>query len=781
MPDRGRYVAKCCIRYMLGVNACSVPASCIPIALGLEHILVSALISFPPARLCKVLFTLSHSSLKQINTIRHDRHLAQHYTILHDTMALLRSQMEYAHRLENKEFQWQDGTDDLFDSFINPDSFHLGANNAATMGQRKFSNDLMGFFETHASSSGSDSLDLSTIPDLDGHSNAAWQSQYSALSFEQQQDEAFNEKFNRHLSIYSNGRASCSETDGIVLPTDDVEEDLPHAVTAPSTPRWRTKTRRPTDTPLTIRKRQLSASPSKTAKIEKQQRRVTTMRRMSPHKASHSGSQLTKRFQDAAATGQLDVKVPASSYRMATPPPSTHLRSTSFDWDLDEERKAVRSPGLFVDDEFDHDHDHDNDHPMSPTSSSNGYSRLQHHNTPADETPLSTIHPRLRSPARSTHVTAEPHALAPTSYASSPLSPQVESFALTPPPTGPMNHAPWSPGNELSFLQVGSPSPSGKAEGAGWADFTGGVVDPSQVTCGAHARGGVALQGVIEDGGFGLGISGVKGGVHGQEEHGFYTPRKRHGLMVQQQQNGMASRGNIPLSGDIDSATLTMSPQQSLYPMSPLLGSHHHGMSSYTLSTPPRPQQGIPHFSPTPAQMQARQTYRPSHHQRSHTVGAPIASIPPSMLTQPASAFASLSFPQLPPSPSPPLPSRTSPHRGTTQTSPFHPRQRSKSAHHSRRKSTGAPSNGHHRQSSQAASSGGGGCGGGFVNFTPSDSKKILTGVAPSGSSKTKARREKEAAEKRRKLSLAAKRAILEAGGDLAALEREVMALGGED
>ena len=61
----------------------------------------------------------------------------------------------------------------------------------------------------------------------------------------------------------------------------------------------------------------------------------------------------------------------------------------------------------------------------------------------------------------------------------------------------------------------------------------------------------------------------------------------------------------------------------------------------------------------------------------------------------------------------------------------------------------------------------------GFVNFTPDDSRKILTGVAPSGSSKTKARREKEAAEKRRKLSEAAKKAIIDAGGDVAALERE--------
>ena len=58
-----------------------------------------------------------------------------------------------------------------------------------------------------------------------------------------------------------------------------------------------------------------------------------------------------------------------------------------------------------------------------------------------------------------------------------------------------------------------------------------------------------------------------------------------------------------------------------------------------------------------------------------------------------------------------------------------------------------------------------------FVNFTAHDSDRILTGVAPSGSSKTKARREQEANEKKRKLSLAALRAIQEAGGDINAVE----------
>lgn len=58
-----------------------------------------------------------------------------------------------------------------------------------------------------------------------------------------------------------------------------------------------------------------------------------------------------------------------------------------------------------------------------------------------------------------------------------------------------------------------------------------------------------------------------------------------------------------------------------------------------------------------------------------------------------------------------------------------------------------------------------------FVNFTPDDSQRILTGVAPSGSSKTKARREQEAREKRRKLSEAALMAVRKAGGDVEALE----------
>ncbi|KZZ87272.1 hypothetical protein AAP_05796 [Ascosphaera apis ARSEF 7405] len=54
-----------------------------------------------------------------------------------------------------------------------------------------------------------------------------------------------------------------------------------------------------------------------------------------------------------------------------------------------------------------------------------------------------------------------------------------------------------------------------------------------------------------------------------------------------------------------------------------------------------------------------------------------------------------------------------------------------------------------------------------FVNFTPDDSQKLLSGVAPSGSSKTKARREQEAREKKKRLEEAAYLAIQKAGGSV--------------
>ena len=63
-----------------------------------------------------------------------------------------------------------------------------------------------------------------------------------------------------------------------------------------------------------------------------------------------------------------------------------------------------------------------------------------------------------------------------------------------------------------------------------------------------------------------------------------------------------------------------------------------------------------------------------------------------------------------------------------------------------------------------------------FVNFTPKDSAKLLNDVAPSGSSKTRARREQEAKDKRKRLSQAALRAVENAGGDLREFAKAIRA-----
>ncbi|KAI2625600.1 hypothetical protein GGR54DRAFT_629158 [Hypoxylon sp. NC1633] len=93
------------------------------------------------------------------------------------------------------------------------------------------------------------------------------------------------------------------------------------------------------------------------------------------------------------------------------------------------------------------------------------------------------------------------------------------------------------------------------------------------------------------------------------------------------------------------------------------------------------------------------------------------------------------------------------------------------------------PSGAHHRPTRSASYSGGGeggmsrgrggeGGGGGsfsieFCNYTPNDKKVLMNGVAPSGSSKTKARREREAMEHKRKLNDLYIDALRAAGGDV--------------
>ncbi|KEQ65405.1 uncharacterized protein M437DRAFT_64016 [Aureobasidium melanogenum CBS 110374] len=112
----------------------------------------------------------------------------------------------------------------------------------------------------------------------------------------------------------------------------------------------------------------------------------------------------------------------------------------------------------------------------------------------------------------------------------------------------------------------------------------------------------------------------------------------------------------------------------------------------------------------------------------------------------------------------------STPHRQQRTSSPGTPSSR-------RRQRRTASSRGHSRKSSgqvqspRATSSS-------FVNYTASDSEKLLSGVAPSGSSKTKARREREAVENRRRFSQAALKAVVKAGGDLAELRDAGLMLG---
>ncbi|KAH9873173.1 hypothetical protein J1614_005571 [Plenodomus biglobosus] len=135
----------------------------------------------------------------------------------------------------------------------------------------------------------------------------------------------------------------------------------------------------------------------------------------------------------------------------------------------------------------------------------------------------------------------------------------------------------------------------------------------------------------------------------------------------------------------------------------------------------------------------------------------------PAMYTPPQQNIVNIGHRPLSRTPSPTPQPRFHRRRPSGQSQSHHHRASHSSTASSRRKS----SNGS-QQSSRQPSTGGSG----FVNFTPDDSRKILTGVAPSGSSKTKARREKEAADKRRKLSQAAMKAVMEAGGDIDSLRR---------
>jgi hypothetical protein len=602
-------------------------------------------------------------------------------------------------RSSNKDFGWQqDLAEDLFNSIINPDSFHL-ANNED---ERAYPNELINLFDVQASSSGSDTIDTSPMPDLDANhiqqlgNEASW---HAALSFAAENAASpttIFKKSSRQCSIYTQacGRSAASETD--LFSPQRPGTPIPHLkqsdpVGAPS---WSIKDKKLFATPLVVRRKPQPPS----ACIQKPKRRGSASPKMMSsrrYKPSPRQESWTESPQSPTNSDTMNFRMPFTQGGLLSTTSSTQLKTNDIEYDFD---LPIRSPDVFAEDI----------EALSPLSNS-GYSFFQSANNPT--TSPHTFANGLGSPKSSF---AEPQPSHVSSYRPTPYPAQskLESFLTTPPLTQPMTSTQWAHDLPASSTNYAS---SDKAEQ--WWRPTMQQADPSEVTCGAPAAPGMQ----------GLGISGISGAN-----------------MTSIASNG---RGIIqPAAVSLGAATTIAT-----HPTPSTFSSRQTPFSASASPNPAAPAAMYP-LSPLQSHAQVRQSqhmqHQPNmyrHHQRHHTAHS-TSSTSPSANSLP---------PQLSnrtPSASPPPPAKQSAHR------------RTKSSHHTRHKSGVVPPS--NSMGSRHAPVG-------FVNFTPDDSRKILTGVAPSGSSKTKARREKEAADKRRKLSEAAKRAILEAGGDLRTLERE--------
>ncbi|KAI0595365.1 hypothetical protein F4775DRAFT_605025 [Biscogniauxia sp. FL1348] len=274
------------------------------------------------------------------------------------------------------------------------------------------------------------------------------------------------------------------------------------------------------------------------------------------------------------------------------------------------------------------------------------------------------------------------------------------------------------------------------------------------------------------------------------------------------------NNNNFPFEYEDDFSGLMIHMPQPRQPQAAVLSSNISDALSanYSLAPPPPPP---PAPAPAAVPSHHHQHHQPHPHSHHGTERRPRPRAPSSgarhhgSLTSPRKLHHSGSRPYLrEESPSPTPTPHSSSGSGGSSSRPHPPHQRSSSITVRKRRSwcrrdassssssASAPS--HHQQMQQAprtpnpgrsrspsfggggmmmGSGGGGGGGGGgmidFVNFTPSDKNVLMTGVAPSGSSKTKARREKEALEKRRRLSEAALKAVRAAGGDIDKLVSE--------
>jgi hypothetical protein len=704
-------------------------------------------------------------------------------------MALLRPNYDYQIRSTDKancEWQWQDPVDDLFESFINPDSFNLTNNPDNEAQRRNLQDDLSYLFDQQTSStSGSDTIE--TLPSLDmdvkpieafGTAMDLEEDPWSCTSFVPRQNNetaataaAASPLHRGRRNIYPapHGRTVSSDCDLLSLELALRSHLLESFAASRSASQQPLTSSPPTPlsvpakrvtTPHILKKQVLAYATGQIDKPRPGFKRTTSVSPKMMTASSDKDDILARRFGGHAANdaaenatshggAHLNLDLPFGDHSQPvtspTSPATTHFRTENLtDYPfahVDGSGSSANASSSFLSDPY-----ADEIEPLSPFSST--YHTFPHPNTPVSP----TFHEHTFDKAAA--VSRSPRNFpAPKFQPTTPV--EKLNALLTPPSTGQMPSASWGAAGfqptsaDHSFGSSASPSLDSAAAGTGKAEawsWTPGVA--AQSTAGAAPAPNLLA---------GLGISGMSG--NGLSSGGLMMPMQAH----QQPQADVCAFNMMSASPTPSSVAPNLVLNRP--PHSPMSLNSSAGIFS---SPPPMPASASSprgmsmqySMSPGLAQLQQQQSqqqqqqqqqrpphsiYRRHHHQRHHTVGAPVST----------SQIAQLHRSARTPSSSPP---------------PSAPRlhKRSKSSHLSRHKSSG-----NSRDAPRPASAG-------FVNFTPDDSKKILTGVAPSGSSKTKARREKEAAERRRKLSEAAKKAVLEAGGDLETLEREGLLVIGE-
>ncbi|KAH8911911.1 hypothetical protein BR93DRAFT_933012 [Coniochaeta sp. PMI_546] len=300
-------------------------------------------------------------------------------------------------------------------------------------------------------------------------------------------------------------------------------------------------------------------------------------------------------------------------------------------------------------------------------------------------------------------------------------------------------------------------------------------------------------------------VAGAGGHQHSHSESGIpmHMPQPRHpAAPILHPDQAPHPHGQHPLPGHSHSHSLSLDAQTHSYlappthPRPPRAG-HHHAQDPSTPRRPkPRaPSSGARHTSlsltsprkPPPLPHQAARGRRSSS--SSPDKSAATATSRSARRVTSASDLhstpSSIIKPDLPPG------ATVAAAGGVLNSSIRKRRSRSKSMSRTSRTDLRTPSHGSLSSTTTAGASGepsssssptkGGANQIGFVNYTPDDCKVLMTGVAPSGSSKTKARREREAAERQRRMSEAVMKAVAAAGGDVGRLREEGIVIDGDD